>query len=134
MTASPISERLSDVEEAVADGRSKIDWAFQHMPIVRSLRADFEAERPLEGHTIGMALHVEAKTAALVETLAAGGAEVAITGCNPLSTHDDVSAALDAQDDITSYAKHGVEDEAYYEAIEAVIAHDPDLTVDDGGD
>jgi adenosylhomocysteinase len=134
MTASPISEQLSDVEGAVADGRSKIDWAFQHMPIVQSLRADFEADQPFEGYTIGMALHVEAKTAALVETLAAGGAEIAITGCNPLSTHDDVSAALDAHDDIISYAEQGVDETGYYEAIEAVIDHEPDITVDDGGD
>ncbi|MFB6085718.1 MAG: adenosylhomocysteinase [Halodesulfurarchaeum sp.] len=134
MTASPISDRLSDVDGAVADGRKKIDWAFEHMPIVQSLRADFEAEQPFAGYTIGMALHVEAKTAALVETLAAGGAEIAITGCNPLSTHDDVSAALDANDAITSYAERGVDETGYYDAIEAVIGHEPDITVDDGGD
>ncbi|MFB6110070.1 MAG: adenosylhomocysteinase [Halodesulfurarchaeum sp.] len=134
MTAPTISERLSDVESAVADGRAKIDWAFEHMPILQSLRADFEAEGPLEGYTIGMALHVEAKTAALVETLAAAGAEVAITGCNPLSTHDDVSAALDAHESITSYAERGVDESEYYDAIEAVIAHEPAITVDDGGD
>ncbi|MFP4530371.1 MAG: adenosylhomocysteinase [Halodesulfurarchaeum sp.] len=134
MTVSPISERLSDVDGAVADGRKKIDWAFEHMPIVQSLRADFEAEQPFAGVTIGMALHVEAKTAALVEALAAGGAEIAITGCNPLSTHDDVSAALDANDVITSYAERGVDETGYYDAIEAVIAHEPDVTVDDGGD
>ena len=134
MTAPTISERLSNVPAAVEDGRAKIDWAFEHMPILQSLRADFEAEQPLDGYTIGMALHVEAKTAALVETLAAAGAEVAITGCNPLSTHDDVSAALDAHDSITSYAEHGVDEDGYYEAIEAVIAHEPSITVDDGGD
>jgi adenosylhomocysteinase len=77
---------------------------------------------------------VEATTAVLVETLAAGGAEVAVTGCNPLSTHDDVSAALDAQDGITSYAERGVDDDAYYAGIEAVIAHQPTITVDDGMD
>ncbi len=68
------------------------------------------------------------------ELLAVGGAEVAITGCNPLSTHDDVSAALDAVDGITSYAERGVDDEEYYEAIEAVIGHKPTITVDDGMD
>jgi adenosylhomocysteinase len=134
MTASPISDRLSDVEGHIEDGRSKIDWAFEHMPIVQSLRADFEADQPFDGYTIGMALHVEAKTAALVEALAAGGAEIAIAGCNPLSTHDDVSAALDDHDAITSYAEHGVDETGYYDAIEAVIAKDPDVTVDDGGD
>jgi len=133
-TASPISEQLGEVGSARESGRKKIDWAFEHMPILASLRADFEANQPLAGETVGMALHVEAKTAALVETMAAAGAEVAITGCNPLSTHDDVSAALDAHPDITSYAKHGVGDEAYYEAIDAVLDHDPTVTVDDGGD
>ncbi|MFB6268994.1 MAG: adenosylhomocysteinase, partial [Halobacterium sp.] len=133
-TASPISEELDEVESARDSGRKKIDWAFEHMPILASLRADFEAEQPFADQTVGMALHVEAKTAALVETMAAGGADVAITGCNPLSTHDDVSAALDAHPSITSYAKHGVGDEAYYEAIDGVLAHDPTVTVDDGGD
>ncbi|MEF8907020.1 MAG: adenosylhomocysteinase [Haloarculaceae archaeon] len=133
MTAS-ISERLDDPDAARADGRRKIDWVRQHMPILSSVRERFAAERPLEGERIGMAMHVEAKTAALVEVLAAGGAEVAITGCNPLSTHDDVSAALDAVDGVTSYAERGVDDGAYYAAIEAVIGHEPTVTVDDGGD
>jgi adenosylhomocysteinase len=104
------------------------------MPILDSLREEFEDEQPFAGERIGMAMHVEAKTAILAETLAAGGAEVAITGCNPLSTHDDVSVALDAVDGVTSYAKRGVDDEEYYEAMEAVIDHEPTITVDDGGD
>jgi len=111
-----------------------MEWARQHMPILESLREAFEANQPFAGERIGMAMHVEAKTANLVELLADGGAEVAITGCNPLSTHDDVSAALDAHDSITSYAVRGVDDDEYYAAIEAVIAHDPTVTVDDGMD
>jgi adenosylhomocysteinase len=134
MTTPTVSTKLDDPESARAEGRRKIDWAIQHMPILDSLRESFETEKPLAGERIGMAMHVEAKTAALVETLAAGGAEVAITGCNPLSTHDDVSTALDAHDAIDCYAKRGVDDEAYYEAIEAVIAHEPTVTVDDGAD
>ncbi|XVH32919.1 adenosylhomocysteinase [Haloferacaceae archaeon DSL9] len=130
----PVTEHLDDVEAARAEGRRKMDWALQHMPILRSLREEFEAEQPLAGQRIGMAMHVEAKTANLVELLALGGAEVAITGCNPLSTHDDVSAALDAHENITSYAVRGVGDEAYYDAIHAVIGHDPTITVDDGCD
>ncbi|WP_254766147.1 adenosylhomocysteinase [Salinilacihabitans rarus] len=130
----PISEQLDDPGAARAEGRRKMDWAAQHMPILERVREEFEAERPFEGERIGMAMHVEAKTAMLVETLAAGGAAVAVTGCNPLSTHDDVSAALDAHESITSYAKRGVDDEAYYDAIEAVIAHEPTITVDDGMD
>jgi len=130
----PISEQLDDVEAAREEGRRKMEWALQHMPILQELREQFHEEEPLSGQTIGMAMHVEAKTANLVELLALGGAEVAITGCNPLSTHDDVSAALDEHDAITSYAKRGVDDEGYYAAIEAVVGHEPTITVDDGMD
>ncbi|MFB6309044.1 MAG: adenosylhomocysteinase, partial [Haloarculaceae archaeon] len=133
MTAT-ITERLDDPETAREEGRRKMDWARQHMPILDSLREAFEADRPFAGERIGMAMHVEAKTAVLAEVLAAGGAEVAITGCNPLSTHDDVSAALDSVAGVTSYAERGVDDEAYYEAIRAVIEHEPTITVDDGMD
>ncbi|ELZ06994.1 adenosylhomocysteinase [Natrialba aegyptia] len=129
-----ISEQLDDVADAREEGRRKMDWAAQHMPILEHVRDEFTADRPFEGERIGMAMHVEAKTAMLVETLAEGGAEVAITGCNPLSTHDDVSAALDSHDNITSYAKRGVDDDGYYAAIEAVIDHKPTITVDDGMD
>jgi len=129
-----IGERLDDSGRAREEGDRKIDWARRYMPILAALREEFERERPLDGERVGMAMHVEAKTAVLAEILAAGGAEVAITGCNPLSTHDDVSAALDANDRITSYAAHGVDEEAYYDAIEAVIDHEPTVTVDDGGD
>jgi len=118
----------------VESGREKIAWAREHMDIVPRLADEFAAERPLEGEVVGMAMHVEAKTAVLVEALAEAGAAVAVTGCNPLSTHDDVSAALDAQDGITSYARHGVDDDTYYEAIDAVLDHGPTITVDDGGD
>ncbi|WP_265109313.1 adenosylhomocysteinase [Halosolutus halophilus] len=130
----PISEQLDDLEAAREEGRRKMDWAAQHMPILESVREEFVADRPFEGERIAMAMHVEAKTAILVETLAEGGADVAVTGCNPLSTHDDVSAALDAHENITSYAKRGVDDDEYYAAIEAVIAHEPTITVDDGMD
>jgi adenosylhomocysteinase len=134
MTTEPITERLDDPASARDSGRQKIDWAGQHMPILAALREEFEETQPLAGQRLGMAMHVEATTAVLTETLAAAGAEVAITGCNPLSTHDDVSAALDAQEGITSYAERGVGDEEYYNAIEAVIAHEPTITVDDGMD
>jgi adenosylhomocysteinase len=132
MTA-PISEQLAQAD-LLESGQRKMEWARQHMPIMGALREQFEDNQPFAGERIGMAMHVEAKTAILAETLAAGGAEVAITGCNPLSTHDDVSVALDAVNGVTSYAKRGVDDEEYYEAIEAVIDHEPTITVDDGGD
>jgi len=135
MAAYPtISEQIEDVESARTGGHRKMDWAREHMPILTAVQEEFEADRPFEGQRIGMAMHVEAKTAVLVETLAEGGADVAVTGCNPLSTHDDVSAALDEHPNITSYAKREVDDEEYYEAIEAVIAHEPTITVDDGMD
>jgi adenosylhomocysteinase len=134
MTDSRITERLTDPDAARESGRRKMDWARQHMPILASLREAFERDRPLDGAVVGMAMHVEAKTAVLAELLAAGGAEVAITGCNPLSTHDDVSAALDAVEGVTSYAERGVDDDGYYAAIEAVIEHEPSVTVDDGMD
>ncbi|WP_435123952.1 adenosylhomocysteinase [Halobaculum sp. D14] len=130
----PVTEHLDDPESAVEEGRRKMDWALQHMPILSELREEFAESQPFAGEVVGMAMHVEAKTANLVELLALGGAEVAITGCNPLSTHNDVSAALDANDAITSYAVHDVDDEGYYAAIEAVIDHEPTVTVDDGMD
>jgi len=133
-TLSPITDRLDDPETARENGRRKIEWARQHAPILSQIRTEFQDERPLAGQRIGMAMHVEAKTAVLVETLVEGGAEVAITGCNPLSTHDDVSAALDAHDRITSYAERGVDERDYYAAIEAVLDHEPTVTVDDGMD
>ncbi|WP_135824730.1 adenosylhomocysteinase [Halorussus ruber] len=129
-----ISEQVDDLESSRTEGHRKMDWAREHMPILSAIQDEFEADKPFEGERIGMAMHVEAKTAVLVETLAEGGAEVAVTGCNPLSTHDDVSAALDEHPNISSYAKHGVDDEEYYAAIESVIAHEPTITVDDGMD
>jgi adenosylhomocysteinase len=134
MSHPTITEQLSDPESARESGRKKIEWARQHMPIMTAVAEEFGTETPLEGEVVAMAMHVEAKTAVLTEVLAEAGAEVAITGCNPLSTHDDVSAALDAVDGVTSYAKREVDDEAYYAAIEATIDHDPTVTVDDGGD
>ncbi|MDB9253054.1 adenosylhomocysteinase [Halorubrum ezzemoulense] len=130
----PVSQHLSDIDAAREEGRRKMDWALQHMPILNALREEFVDEQPLAGETIAMAMHVEAKTANLVELLAEGGAEVAITGCNPLSTHDDVSAALDDHESITSYAVRGVDDDEYYDAMHACIAHEPTVTVDDGMD
>ena len=121
-------------EADVEEGRRKIDWAREHTPILENVRERYLDEKPLDGKVVGMAMHVEAKTAVLAELLAEGGAEVAITGCNPLSTHDDVSAALDANDGVHSYAERGVDRDEYYDALDAVIEHEPDVTVDDGAD
>jgi adenosylhomocysteinase len=129
-----IRDAVDDPDTLIEAGRQKIDWARDHMPILATIEEEFTAEQPLEGLQIAMAMHVEAKTAGLVEVLAAGGATVAITGCNPLSTHDDVSCALDAHPAISSYARRGVDETAYYEALRAVVQTDPDITVDDGMD
>jgi len=114
-------------------GDLKIEWAREHMPVLGEIRKQFDKDKPLSGHTIGMALHVEAKTAVLAETLAEGGAKVAITGCNPLSTQDDVALALHKRG-IQCYAKHGCSTEEYYRAIDAVLKYRPDVTIDDGAD
>ena len=124
---------MSD-NEMRESGNMKIDWVLNHMPVLNMIREQFEKEKPLAGHKVGMALHVEAKTAALVETLAIGGAEVAIAGCNPLSTQDDVSLALDERKNIRCFAKYDCCTEEYYEAIDNVLDTKPDITIDDGAD
>ncbi len=133
-TYPPVDRHVDDPEAAAASGRRKMEWARQHMPILAALREQFTETEPFAGETVGMAMHVEATTANLATLLADGGAEVAITGCNPLSTHDDVSTALNDYESVTSYAVRGVDDEDYYAAIEAVIGHEPTVTVDDGMD
>ena len=115
------------------EGRLKMEWARAHMPVLARIREQFAAEQPFRGLRVAMALHVEAKTACLVETLQAGGAEVAIAGCNPLSTQDDVSAAL-AEAGITVYAKYGLDPAEYKEMLVRTLETKPDLIIDDGGD
>ena len=115
-------------------GMLKIEWAAQYMPVLAAIRKQFEKERPFTGLTIGMALHVEAKTANLVSTLAAGGAEVHITGCNPLSTQDDVAEALNSVKNVHCYAKRACSVEEYYAAIDHVLDAKPVITIDDGMD
>ena len=115
-------------------GMQKIEWARQYMPVLDAIRKRFLKERPLEGIRIGMALHVEAKTANLVATLVSGGAQVFITGCNPLSTQDDVAVSLSAMDGVECYAKRGASVGEYYAAIDRVLDAKPFITVDDGMD
>lgn len=104
------------------------------MPVLAIIKGEFEKEKPLKGLKVGMALHVEAKTAVLAETLVAGGAKVFITGCNPLSTQDDVAKALDTHENIDCFAKYGCCNSEYYEAIDRVLDLKPDITIDDGAD
>ncbi len=115
------------------DGEKKIQWAKRHMPVLGLIRERFKEEKPFEGITIGMALHLEAKTAVLAETLMEGGAEIAITGCNPLSTQDDVAAAC-AKKGMHVYAWRGETVEEYYKNLNKVLDHKPDIVIDDGCD
>ncbi len=115
------------------DGRKNIEWAESQMGALLKVRERFEKEKPLKGHRIGMALHVTKETAVLVRTFIAGGAQVAITSCNPLSTQDDVAAAM-AEEGVTVYAYKGESREDYYEFINKVIEFNPDITIDDGCD
>jgi adenosylhomocysteinase len=115
------------------EGRLKIEWAETHMPVLMQIRREFVETKPLNNIRIGFALHVTKETAVLVETLIEGGAKVAITGCNPLSTQDDVAAALAAKG-IEVYAWRGETREEYYQNIRKVLESKPRITVDDGGD
>jgi adenosylhomocysteinase len=118
----------------MSTGTLKIEWARQYMPVLAAIRKNFEKEKPFAGMTIGMALHVEAKTANLVSTLAAGGATVHITGCNPLSTQDDVAEALNDVKNVHCYAKRACTVDEYYAAIDKVLDAKPVITIDDGMD
>ncbi len=114
-------------------GKNKIDWVRSYMPILNSIKERFEVEKPFAGLRISMSIHLEAKTAYLAKTLAAGGAIVHVTGCNPLSTQDDVAAALAAEGFFVN-ARHGVSMEEYENHLRATLAHAPHLIIDDGGD
>ncbi len=115
-------------------GKMKISWARQYMPVLSSIAREFRENQPLKGVRIGMALHVEAKTACLVETLAAGGARIHITGCNPLSTQDDVARALGDVPGVSCHARRGVSADEYYAAIDRVLDLRPEVVIDDGMD
>ena len=114
-------------------GSLNIEYAEAFMPIMQKIRKRFEKEKPFQGLTIGLALHITKETAVLVRTLRAGGAKVALASCNPLSTQDDIAAAL-AKDGFMVYGYKGEGKEDYYRYIEAVIAAKPDITIDDGCD
>jgi adenosylhomocysteinase len=118
----------------MSSGKLKIEWAAQYMPVLAAIKKQFIKEKPFAGMTIGMALHVEAKTANLVSTLASGGAEVHITGCNPLSTQDDVAEALNDVKNVSCYAKRACSVDEYYAAIDKVLDAKPVITIDDGMD
>jgi adenosylhomocysteinase len=115
-------------------GKDKIQWALDWMPVLGRIRKEFVDEKPFKGLNISMALHLEAKTAALAFTLKEGGAKVRIAGCNPLSTDDEVAASLKDDFGVETYAKRGLTREEYYENLRKTIEVQPNIIIDDGGD
>ena len=127
---------MSHVADAslAEQGRLNLELAEKRMQALLHIRERFAKEKPFEGLTIGMALHVTKETGVLVRTLRDGGAKVAITGCNPLSTQDDVAAALAEEENVLVWAYKGETEEDYYKFLTAVIGTEPDITIDDGCD
>jgi adenosylhomocysteinase len=115
-------------------GVLRIQWAEKDMPVLRKIRKRFLEEKPLKGITIGACLHVTTETANLMITLKAGGADVYLTASNPLSTQDDVAAALVKEYGIPTFAIHGEDRETYYQHIKEVLDRKPNITMDDGAD
>ena len=124
---------IADISLAKS-GRKKIDWVASYMPVLGRIRREFSENKPFAGLRISMSIHMEAKTAYLAETLAAGGAQVFATGCNPLSTQDDVAAALSMTDGVEVFARHGVDEEGYRRHLLMALENKPHLIIDDGGD
>ena len=117
-----------------AEGRLKIEWAEQWMPVLRQVRERFAKEQPLKGVRLGACLHVTTETAVLMLTLKAGGAQLALCASNPLSTQDDSAAALVQEYEVPVFAHKGEDHARYYAHIEAVLATRPQVTMDDGAD
>ncbi|CCC82253.1 adenosylhomocysteinase [Thermoproteus tenax] len=124
--------KVKDISLA-SRGRQLIYWAERNMPVLMRIRERFERERPLAGITIAASLHVTKETAVLVRTLARGGARVALVPSNPLSTQDEVAAAL-AEEGVAVYAWRGMNEREYYNAIGFALSFSPDITMDDGAD
>lgn len=127
-----VDSMIRDINLA-PQGQQKIDWVDQHMPILNQVKKDFEKRKPLAGKRAIICLHLEAKTAYLALTVKAAGAEVAVCGSNPLSTQDDVVAAL-VKNGVTAYAWHGATDEEYKMHLNKALDFQPDILIDDGGD
>lgn len=123
---------VRDIRLAPA-GKLKIDWVKEHMPVLNEIRSDFEKTQPFKGVRVAVSIHLEAKTAYLATVLKAGGADVAISGSNPLSTQDDVAAAL-AADGIQVYSWYNATAEEYKQHLIKVLETKPRIIIDDGGD
>ena len=121
--------------ESLADaGKRRMDWADRDMPVLSFIRDRFEKEKPLDGVKMSACLHVTAETANLMRTLKAGGADILLCASNPLSTQDDIAAALVVHEGISVYAIHGEDNETYYSHIKTALEHKPNITMDDGAD
>src|SRR5579871_88784 len=116
------------------EGVRRIEWADRQMPVLGLIRDRFEKEKPLKGLRLGACLHVTTETANLMRTLKAGGAELALCASNPLSTQDDVAAALSTEYGIPTYAITGEDNVTYYKHLNQVLDMEPQLTMDDGAD
>src|ERR671922_400301 len=116
------------------EGARRIAWADRQMPVLAAIRERFENEQPLAGYRIAACLHVTSETANLMRTLKAGGADIVLCASNPLSTQDDVAAALVDEFDVSVFAIKGEDNDTYYQHIEAAVDHKPQLTMDDGAD
>lgn len=127
-----IQNEIRDINLAPL-GRQKIEWVKNNMPILNGLEEQLSREKPFQGVKVSLSVHLEAKTAYLCEVLAAGGADMSVTGSNILSTQDDVAAAL-AATGMKVYAYHGATAEEYNRHIEMTLAHRPNIIIDDGGD
>src|SRR5690349_9243907 len=129
------TQRYDVKDLALADeGKRRIEWADRQMPVLAAIRERFEREQPLSGHRISACLHVTTETANLMRALQAGGADVVLCASNPLSTQDDVAAALVEEFGIATYAIRGENNDTYYAHIDAAVDHKPQLTMDDGAD
>ena len=115
-------------------GRRRMDWAAREMPVLANLEERFRRERPFEGVRMSCCMHVTTETANLMRAMQAGGADIVLTASNPLSTQDDVAAALVAQYEIPVYAIKGEDDQTYYKNLRAALDHAPHITMDDGAD
>ena len=116
------------------EGVARIEWADWQMPVLAAIRERFAEEQPLAGYRISACLHVTSETANLMRALKAGGADIVLCASNPLSTQDDVAAALVDAYDIAVFAIKGEDNDTYYRHIEAAVDHKPQLTMDDGAD
>jgi adenosylhomocysteinase len=124
---------VKDLNQAEG-GRRRIEWAEREMPVLRLIRERFAKERPLQGVRVSGCLHVTTETANLMTTLQEGGADVVLTASNPLSTQDDVAAALVSHFEIPVFAIKGESNVTYYKHLNAAIDHEPHITMDDGAD